>query len=119
MVEVNRNVDSDFYEDLFTMKGGVFNMIEKKCPWLRGKYYFLQQDGARPHTKEGLIRQLEMQVGTGEDDDFFCKFYTQPANSPDVNINDQNESHEKKVTLFNYSREDDECARSVQRIPQG
>ena len=23
MVEVNRNVDSDFYEELFTMKGGV------------------------------------------------------------------------------------------------
>ena len=88
MVEVNRNVDSEFYEELFTKKGGVFDMIEKICPWLRGKYYFLQQDGARPHTKEGLIRQLEMQVGTGEDNDFFCKFYAQPANSPDVNIND-------------------------------
>ena len=74
MVEVNRNVDSDFYEELFIMKGGVFDMIEKKCPWLRGQYYFLQQDGARPHTKEGLIRQLEMQVGTGEDDDFVATY---------------------------------------------
>ena len=82
MVEVNRNVDSDFYEELFTMKGGVFDMIEKKCPWLRGKYYFLQQDGARPHTKEGLIQQLEMQVGTGEVDDFFCRFITQPRSHP-------------------------------------
>ena len=48
----------------------------------------MQQDGARPHTKEGLIRQLGTQVGAGEDDDFFCKLYTQPPNSPDVNIND-------------------------------
>ena len=56
MVEVNRNVDSEFYEELFTKEGGVFDMIEKICPWLRGKYYFLQQDGARPHKKEGLIR---------------------------------------------------------------
>ena len=69
-------------------KGGVFDTIEKICPWLRGKYYFLQQDGARPHTKEGLIQQLEMQVGTGEVDDFFCRFITQPPNSPDVNLND-------------------------------
>ena len=42
MVEVNRNVDSNFYEELFTMKGGVFDIIEKKRPWLRGQRYFLQ-----------------------------------------------------------------------------
>ena len=109
MVEVNRNVDSNFYEESFTMKGGVFDMVEKKCPWLRGKRYFLQQDGARPRTKEGLIRQLEMQVGTGEDDDFFCRFITQPPNSPDVNLNDLAFFHsikthamrnEKKVTYL-------------------
>ena len=73
---------------LFTRKGGVFDTIEKKCPWLRGQYYFLQQDGARAHTKDGLARRLEMQVGTGEEDDFFCRFITQPPNFPDVNLND-------------------------------
>ena len=122
MVEVNRNVDSEFYEELFTKEGGVFDMIEKICPWLRGKYYFLQQDGARPHTKEGLIRQLEMQVGTGEVDDFFCRFITQPPNFPDVNLNDLAFFHSiktQKVTLLLDSREDETCARSFQILSQG
>ena len=69
-----------------SQRSGVFDMIEKKCPWL--KYYFLQQDGARPHTKEGLIQKLAMQVGTGKEHDFVCRFITQPPNFPDVNLND-------------------------------
>ena len=54
MVEVNRNVDSDFYEELFTMKGGVFDMIEKKCPWLRGKSHCISIAEKMMHVQEAF-----------------------------------------------------------------
>ena len=54
MVEVNRNVDSNFYEESFTMKGGVFDMIEKKCPWLRGKSHCISIAEKMMHVQEAF-----------------------------------------------------------------
>ena len=60
-------------------------MIEAKMPWLAGDPYFIQQDGARPHTANGTIEDL-VAGGTGEG--FTPVIVTQPPNSPDLNIND-------------------------------
>jgi transposase len=54
-------------------------------PWLAGNPFFIQQDGARPHTANGTIKDLEAS-GTG--DGFIPIIVTQPPNSPDLNFND-------------------------------
>ena len=40
-IQINKNVDSDFYHYLFAETGGIFDLIEEKLPWLKGKDYFL------------------------------------------------------------------------------
>ena len=60
-------------------------MIEAKMPWLAGSPYFIQQDGARPHTANGTIEDL---IAGGTGDGFVPIIVTQPPNSPDLNIND-------------------------------
>ncbi len=60
-------------------------MIEAKMPWLRGREFKIQQDGARSHTGTNTVEELEA-GGTG--DGWFPIILTQPPNSPDVNIND-------------------------------
>jgi len=60
-------------------------MIEAKMPWLAGSSYFIQQDGARPHTATGTIEDL---VAGCTGDGFVPIIVTQPPNSPDLNIND-------------------------------
>ena len=57
--------------------------------WLKprclGWLHFIQQDGARPHTAERTIEDLE--IG-GAGNGFVPIIVTQPPNSPDLNIND-------------------------------
>ena len=84
-VQVNKNVDAEFYHNLFCLVGGVYDMIEAKMPWLAGDPYFIQQDGARPHTANGTMEDL-VAGGTGEG--FTPVIVTQPPNSPDLNVND-------------------------------
>ena len=64
-IQVNKNIDSEFYHNLFCEDGGVYDMIEAKMPWLAGSSYFIQQDGARPHTANGTIEDLVAR-GTGD-----------------------------------------------------
>ena len=62
-IQINKNVDSDFYHNLFAETGGIFDLIEEKLPWLKGKKgkeYYIQQDGARPHTTEGTVEDLTL-----------------------------------------------------------
>ena len=54
-------------------------------PWLRGKRFVFKQDGARPHTGNNTVADMEA-AGTG--DRWTVKFVTQPAQSPDFNVND-------------------------------
>ena len=63
----------------------VFDMIEAKMPWLRGREFKIQQDGARPHTGTNTVEELQ---GGGTGDGWIPIIFTQPPNSPDVNIND-------------------------------
>jgi hypothetical protein len=84
-IQINKNVDAEFYHNLFAQEGGVYDMIEAKMPWLRGQTYFIQQDGARPHTAVGSIEDL---IAAGTGDGWVPIIVTQPPNSPDLNIND-------------------------------
>ncbi len=35
-IQVNKNIDSEFYHNLFCEDGGVYDMIAAKMPWLAG-----------------------------------------------------------------------------------
>ena len=84
-IQVNKNVDAEFYHNLFCLEGGVYDMIEAKMPRLAGNPYFIQQDGARPHTANVTIEDL-VAGGTGEG--FIPVIVTRPPSSPDLNTND-------------------------------
>ena len=71
---------------------GVFDFIEAKMPWMKGKTIWIQQDGAKPHTKTGTVRDLE-KAGSSHrsvqaENRWTVKIYTQPPSSPDLNVND-------------------------------
>lgn len=79
------NVTSEFYQNLFTMQGGVLDKIKHRMPWLRGRRVKIQHDGARPHTgkdAEALI------AAAGSVGGWEFVFKRQPAQSPDLNILD-------------------------------
>jgi hypothetical protein len=68
---------------------GVFAMIKEKMPWTKGEEVRVQQDGAPPHTGKGnmdvfLTAGWEPEVERG----WNIAVVTQPAQSPDLNIND-------------------------------
>ena len=85
----HNHVNTETYNNLF-VKGGVFDAPEEKMPWQ--KIFTYIQDGAKAHTAEGSVRELEE---AGSDaltvpvaDRVCVKVLTQPAQSPDVNVND-------------------------------
>jgi hypothetical protein len=96
MRTVNKNVDAEFYYNLFSQPRGVFDQIEKKMPWLRHGTVLVQQDGALPHTGQDNVNDLEM-AGTGEG--WTVKIITQPAQSPDLNCNDLGFFHSLKTKV--------------------
>ena len=55
-------------------------------PWLRGAEYIIQQDGAKPHTADGTVEELELAGNDGRG--MIPRFKTQSSQSPDVNVND-------------------------------
>ena len=88
-----KNVDSEFYQHLFTMPGGVLAKIKERMPWMQGRQVKIQHDGARPHTghnSEALI------AAAGSVGGWNFVFKLQPAQSPDVNILDLGLFHSLK-----------------------
>ena len=108
----NDHVNSETYHNLF-VKGGVFDAAEDKMPWQKTFKYI--QDGAKAHTAEGSVRELEE---AGSDpltvpvaDRVSVKVLTQPAQSPDVNVNDcaffsSLQTQIKKQGTYNTKREE-------------
>ena len=86
LVSKNRNVDAVFYHNLFAKGGDVFDAVDEKMPWLRGAEYIIQQDGAKPHTANGTVEELELAGNDGRG--MIPRFKTQSSQSPDVNVND-------------------------------
>ena len=94
----NASMNEEAYHNLFT-KGipelgikAVFDQIEEKMWWMKGKVLKIQQDGATPHTALNSVKDLEA-AGSDDtsvpiEDRWTIKFVTQSPNSPDLNICD-------------------------------
>jgi hypothetical protein len=67
----------------FMMK--VFKKIKEKMPWMRGQEVIVQQDGAPSHKGRGNLDYFHRE---GQKHGWNIKVITQPAQSPDLNIND-------------------------------
>jgi len=76
------NMNGDLYQE-FMLK--LLAEIKVKMPWLKGKEVIVQQDGASAHTTPS---NLEVFNREGRKDGWKIKVITQPAQSPDLNIND-------------------------------
>lgn len=83
IVTVPVNVDAEVYTELMVKK--VVPAVKERMFWLKGKQVRIQQDGARPHTARGVVRAIEAAANT---DGWEFALETQPAQSPDTNIND-------------------------------
>ena len=63
LIQVNINVDSGFYTEMWCEEGGVLDQIEGCGVWPKGSRVTAQHDGAKAHT-EGTVK------GTIEDSSF-------------------------------------------------
>ena len=68
---------------IFMMK--VFKAVKKKMPWLKQEQIIIQQDGAPAHKGKGNMIFFDVE---GQKRGWNIKVITQPAQSPDLNIND-------------------------------
>ncbi|CAM9150777.1 unnamed protein product, partial [Discosporangium mesarthrocarpum] len=59
----------------------VIPTIKARMPRLPGHTIFVLQDGAKPHTGKGIMEAIQDAAGDITQE-------TQPANSPDLNVND-------------------------------
>ena len=81
--EVDCTADAEWYGNWYT---DVFlPAVREKMPWLEGQEVIAQQDGASPHTGKGNPQRLNE---AGKEGGWNIKLVTQPAQSPDLNIND-------------------------------
>jgi hypothetical protein len=88
--EVDITMNADAYRDLMVNK--VFPAIREKMWWFgrgrhatAGQQIVVQQDGARPHTAHANAAVWERER---RKQGFNIFVYTQPAQSPDLNVND-------------------------------
>ncbi|CAM9567085.1 unnamed protein product, partial [Discosporangium mesarthrocarpum] len=65
----------------------VIPAIKPKMPRPPGHTDFVQQDGAKPHTKKGVMEAIQAEAGNS------IILETQPSNSPNLNVNDLSFSH--------------------------
>ena len=40
-MQINKNVDADYYRNLYAETGGIFYLIEEKLPWLKDKDFVI------------------------------------------------------------------------------
>lgn len=60
--------------------------IKEEMPWLGPGYGVIQQDGASVYTGKGMKTKLNR---AEREEEWEIKMVTQPAQSPDLNINDR------------------------------
>ncbi|CAM9916833.1 unnamed protein product, partial [Discosporangium mesarthrocarpum] len=73
-------INAERYKKLMTDK--VIPAIKARMPRPPGHTIFVQQDGAKPHTGGGVMEAIQAKAGNS------IILETQPANSPDLNVND-------------------------------
>ena len=76
-------VTSGAYLEMVTSK--LLPAIRRKMLWLKGDEIIIQHDGAKAHNGNGNFEYLNE---AGQDRGFNIRFVTQPAQSPDLNMND-------------------------------
>ncbi|CAM9320721.1 unnamed protein product [Discosporangium mesarthrocarpum] len=72
-------INAERYKELMIDK--VIPEIKARMPRPPGHTIFVQQDGAKPHTGRGVMEAIQAKEG----DSIILE--TQPANSPDLNVN--------------------------------
>lgn len=83
--EQDCTVTSEWYRDCMVGDDGILATICKKMPWMERRCLYVQHDGAPGHNGKGNLQAFEDYISTI---DFNLKMDTQPAQSPDLNIND-------------------------------
>ena len=63
----------------------IFSAIKEKMPWLQGQHFIVQQDNAPAHVGKGNMAFFDTQRHV---DGWDIEVVNQPAQSPDMNIND-------------------------------
>ena len=48
-----KSLDAEYYRQLMTGPGGVFDKVKEKMPWMRGQPVFILHDGAKSHIGNG------------------------------------------------------------------
>ena len=69
LIQVNINVDSGFYTEMWCEKGGVLDQIEGCGVWPKGSRVTAQHDGAKAHTEETVKGTIEDSSFTGDGKD--------------------------------------------------
>ncbi|CAM9452937.1 unnamed protein product [Discosporangium mesarthrocarpum] len=75
--------NAERYKELMIDK--VIPAIKARMPRPPGHTIFVQQNGAKPHTAGGVMEAIQAKAG---DSIIQKKKKKQPANSPDLNVND-------------------------------
>jgi hypothetical protein len=76
------NMNSELYVEMMSR---IIDEIKLKMPWMRNTHLYIQQDGAGPHRGHDAMARLDA-IGTSGG--WHITMITQPAKSPDLNIND-------------------------------
>lgn len=92
------SVDAAEYRSTMCGADGVFAKIREKMPWMRGKTLWLQHDGAPCHTAKNNDAVWRSEC---HKDGFQIIVAVQPAQSPDLNVND--------LAFFNSLQSDVRC----------
>lgn len=83
--EQDCNVTSEWYRNCMIKEGGILDTICEQMPWMIGRRVYVQHDGAPGHNGMGNVQMFEDESIRGE---FTLLVRTQPAQSPDLNVND-------------------------------
>ena len=79
------NVTAAVYLDKVIGPDGLLDTIKRNHPDWHGKRIIIQQDGATPHTGQHNVEKMNK---AGKKDGWKIEFWTQPAQSPDLNFLD-------------------------------
>lgn len=79
------NMNAAEYINMFTKAGGVRDKIREKLPHLRYSGIEVQQDGAKAHTGNNAVGQIDAALQQGN---WNCRMLQQPPQSPDLNVLD-------------------------------
>ena len=81
--EYDVTIDHVWHQNWYTET--LLPTIKQKMTWLRHEDVTVQEDGATPHTGHDTPSKLN---ATGREGGWNIKLVTQPAQSPDLNVND-------------------------------